>query len=223
MPLKLDLHLHSCHSGEAFGSLEEIVLRAKSVGLDGFALTDHNTISGNVEAARITKKHGLVFIPACEIKTTAGDIIALGIKKEIPKGLSAEETITRIHKQGALAVAAHPFAVFLHPKCGVGKRVYDLALDALEVFNARTYKGNNRAMRASQDLKLAKTAGSDAHTLEEIGNAYTIVDCKKDSNAILKEIKSGRTKIYGKKAKKRHILTWMGKKIIKKILNRARN
>ena len=143
MLLKLDLHLHSCHSGEAFGTIEEIVLRAKSVGLDGFALTDHNTISGNAEARRIAKKHGLIFIPACEIKTTAGDIIALGIKKEIPKGLSAEETIERIHKQGALAVAAHPFAVFLHPKCGVGKRVYDLALDALEVFNARTYNGNS--------------------------------------------------------------------------------
>ncbi|MBU4301088.1 MAG: PHP domain-containing protein [Nanoarchaeota archaeon] len=53
MRLKLDLHLHSCHSGEAFGTIEEIILCAKSVGLDGFALTDHNTISGNKEAAHI--------------------------------------------------------------------------------------------------------------------------------------------------------------------------
>jgi len=216
MLLKLDLHLHSRHSGEAFGTIEEIVLRAKSQGLDGFALTDHNSIAGNKEAAHISKKHGLVFIPGCEIKSREGDIIALGIKKEIPRGLSAEETIARIHEQGALAVAAHPFAVFLHPKCGVGKRVYDLALDAIEVFNARTYGGNGNAMRAANELKLAKTAGSDAHIPEEIGNAYTIVDCKKDAASILTEIKSGRTEIWGKKAKKRHILKWAGKKILKK-------
>ncbi len=220
MHLKLDLHLRSCYSGEAFGTVEEIVLRAKSTGLDGFALTDHNTIAGNKEAARLAKKHGLVFIPGCEIKSREGDIIALGIKKEIPKGLSAKETIARIHEQGALAVAAHPFAVFLHPYCGVGKRVYDLKLDAIEVFNARTYKGNRKAARAAEELKLAKTAGSDAHIIAEIGNAYTIVNCKKDIKLVIFEIASRRTEIRGKKAKRRHVLKWMGKKILKKVLNR---
>ena len=217
MHLKLDLHLHSIHSGEAFGTIEEIVLRAKSVGLDGFALTDHNSIAGNKEARRIAKKHGLIFIPACEIKSREGDIIALGIKKEIPEGLSAEETIARIHTQGALAVAAHPFAIFLHPRCGVGKRVYDLELDAIEVFNARTYRGNGNALQAANKLKLAKTAGSDAHTLEEIGNAYTVVDCRKNVKSVLGEIKAGRTEIFGKKAKRRHIITWMARKILKRL------
>ncbi len=216
MPLKLDLHIHSRHSGEAFGSLEEIVLRTKSVGLDGFALTDHNTISGNAEAARVAKKHCLIFIPGCEIKTTAGDIIALGIKKEIPKGLSAEETISRIHEQGALAVAAHPFAVFLHPKCGVGKQVFNLALDGIEVFNARTYIGNAEALKAAETLKLAKTAGSDAHTPEEIGNAYTVIDCGKSLKEILKKIKAGQTEIYGKKTKRHHVIKWIGKKLLKR-------
>lgn len=216
MPIKLDLHLHSCHSGEAFGTIKEIVLKIKEKGLDGFALTDHNSIAGNREAALLAKKHGLVFIPACEIKSREGDIIALGIKKEIPKGLSAEETIARIHKQGALAVAAHPFAVFLHPYGGVGKRVHSLKFDAIEVFNARTYGGNGKAMQAANELKLAKTAGSDAHTLEEIGNAYTIVNCKKDAKIILREIMCGRTEICGNKAKRRHIVKWALKKIKKK-------
>ncbi len=216
MPLKLDIHVHSRHSHEAFGTIKEIVLRAKSVGLDGFALTDHNSIAGNKEAARLSKKHRLIFIAGCEIKSKAGDIIALGIKKEIPKGLSAEETIAQIRKQGALAVAAHPFAIFLHPKCGVGRGVFDLKFDAVEAFNARTYAGNTKSLHAAEKLNLAKTAGSDAHTPEEIGNAYTIVDCGKNAKAVLREIAAGRTEIFGKRARKRHVLRWMGRKILKR-------
>ncbi len=215
MHLKLDLHLHSVYSGEAFNTIEEIVLKVKEKGLDGFALTDHNSIAGNKEAALLAKKHGVLFIPACEIKSKDGDIIALGIKEEIPKGLSCEETIARIHKQGALAVAAHPFAVFLHPKGGVGEKVFSCKFDAIEAFNARTYIGNEKSLYAAEKLNLPKTAGSDAHTIEEIGNAYTIVNCRKDIKSALKEIKAGRTKIYGKNAKRRSVLKWMVMKIFR--------
>lgn len=216
MPLKLDLHLHSQHSGEAFGTIEEIVLRAKSAGLDGFALTDHNSIAGNKEAARIANAHGLIFIPGCEIKSKDGDIIALGIKRKIKQGLSAEETIIKIHKQKALAVAAHPFALFLHPFGGVGKKVFTCKFDAIEALNARTYCGNSKALRAAEELNLPKTAGSDAHTPVEIGRAYTIVNCEKNPGAVLRAIAAGKTDICGSNSRKRHVMNWMVKKFAKK-------
>ncbi|VVB61749.1 phosphatase YcdX [uncultured archaeon] len=216
LKLKLDLHLHSVHSKEAFGTIKEIVLKIKEKGLDGFALTDHNSIAGNKKAAQLAKKHGILFIPACEIKSKDGDIIALGIKKEIPKGLSSEETIERIHKQGALAAAAHPFAVFLHPKGGVGEKVFGCKFDCIEAFNSRTYIGNKKSLCAAEELNIPKIAGSDAHTTGEIGNAYTIVNCKKNVSAVLQEIKAGHTEIYGKNAKRLSVLKWMGKKILKK-------
>ncbi len=221
MLLKLDLHVHSRHSGEAFGSVESVILAAKSRGLDGIALADHNSVAGNKEAVTLGKKHGILVIPSCEIKSKDGDIIALGIKKEIPKGLSAEETIQRIHQQAALAVAAHPFAVFLHPGGGVGRRVFDCGFDAIEAFNARTFAGNRKSMRIAEDMHIPKVAGSDAHMVQEIGNAYTIVDCEKNIPAVLREIKAGRTEIFGKTVPLKTVLEWMGKKFAKKLPGRT--
>ena len=91
-----------------------------------------------------------------------------------------------------------------------------MKLDAIEVFNARTYCGNEKALKAAETLNIAKTAGSDAHTIAEIGNAYTTLDCKNDVPTILREIKLMRTKIYGIKAKRRHIIKWALRKIKKK-------
>src|SRR4029450_10551158 len=70
-----------------------------------------------------------------EISTLNGHLLGLFLEELVPPGLTALETIARIHDQGGLAVAAHPF----HPLRGVdrgqysvGRLIPDLPLDASE-------------------------------------------------------------------------------------------
>ena len=191
--LKLDLHVHTKYSSDAFEEIEDLIKRAKQLGLDGFAITDHNTVAALKEAKKLAKKEKFLIIPGIEITSKQGDIIALGIEKNIPKGLSAEETIKRIHKLGGIAIAAHPFGMIYHWKC-VRIDAINLPFDAVEAINSRCYYANNLA----QKINKPKTAGSDTHILPELGRAYTLVNAKPDVKSILKAIKSGKTKVKGK-------------------------
>jgi len=184
MPLKIDLHVHTCYSGDTATTLEEVVTYAKRRGLDGIAVTDHDTVAGALE---LLKNYDLLVIPGIEIETSCGHIIGLNVAQTIPQGLGAAETIERIHESGGLAVVAHPFAAF---KSGWKSRVLSsLKVDAIEVKNSSnfpflltTYLSGRLAAR----LNLPQTAGSDAHIPQAIGTAYTLIEA--DSDAELEEI-----------------------------------
>jgi hypothetical protein len=197
MVVKLDLHIHSKHSYDGFLEVEEIVKRAKEIGLGGFALTDHNSIDGIKIAKELAEKENLIFIPGLEISSSDGDVLALGMEQLIPNGLSAEETIDKIHEAGGLAVAPHPFATLFHRIC-VGDLIRDLKFDAIESFNGRTLSGNKLAKKACNELNFPETAGSDAHLAEEIGNGCTIVDCNSNIQDVLVAIKKGKTQTEGR-------------------------
>jgi predicted metal-dependent phosphoesterase TrpH len=168
--MRLDLHVHSDHSGDSIATVESIVKAAKKRGLDGFALTDHNTIDGWREAARLCKAAGLVFIPAEEVSTTHGHVLALGIKKMVEPWRSPEDIINDIHKQRGLAVAAHPFDLF---RPALGNLVYGLKIDGIETVNGHAVYGNKQAVIAATAIGVRATGGSDAHTAIEVGNAWT--------------------------------------------------
>ncbi len=207
MVVKLDLHIHSKHSYDGFLEIEEIVKRAKEIGLSGFALTDHNSIDGIKIAKELAEKENLIFIPGLEVSSADGHVIALGVEQLIPKGLSAEETIDKIHEAGGLAIAPHPFAKLLHYLC-VGDLIRDLKFDAVESFNGRTLSGNKLAKKVCSELNFPATAGSDAHLVEEIGNACTTVDCNSTVLDILSTIKKGKTEISGKSIALKSILKY---------------
>src|SRR5689334_13873772 len=65
----VDLHSHSTASD---GTLEpaEVAQLAQRSGLDGFALTDHDTIAGLAEAGAEARRLGLEFVPGIEISCT---------------------------------------------------------------------------------------------------------------------------------------------------------
>lgn len=63
-----DLHIHSTASdGEL--SPWEVVVYARSRGIDTIAITDHNTTDGIYEAAAAGRQHGVAVIPAVELST----------------------------------------------------------------------------------------------------------------------------------------------------------
>ncbi|MEM3550826.1 MAG: PHP domain-containing protein, partial [Candidatus Bathyarchaeia archaeon] len=110
MKVKIDLHVHTCYSYDGLTTPEELILYGKKGGLDGLAITDHDRVDMALKIAKETRDY--VVIPGIEISCLNGHVIGLNVQEVIPKGLSIEETVERIHEQGGLAIACHPKAFF---------------------------------------------------------------------------------------------------------------
>jgi predicted metal-dependent phosphoesterase TrpH len=197
--LKVDFHVHSDCSIDGDMPPEEIIDLAKKLGLDAIAVTDHNAVEGGKETEKVAK--GLIVFVGSEIRTEEGEVIGLNLKRNIPEGLPLVHTCKLIKKQGGFLIVPHPFD---RMRSGIGRGIEKIVryIDAVEVFNARTLFGkfNKDSLEFAERHKLPKIAGSDAHFGKEMGSAYTVVDSEKRKGAILKAIKSGRTRILGNKS-----------------------
>jgi len=195
-PLKIDLHVHTYYSEDATITLKELVHYAKKNRLDGVAVTDHNTLRG---AQKLAKKSQLIIIPGLEVETRRGHILALNITTLIPPKLSLAETIQKIHNAGGVAVFAHPAALF---KTAWGnKKTLSSYLDAVEVINSAAFPfilSTHLSCRLAEQLKLPKTAGSDAHHASEIGTSYTLIDADSNIDDVAEAIRKGATTPFGK-------------------------
>jgi predicted metal-dependent phosphoesterase TrpH len=190
--MKLDLHLHTQYSPDAIGTPRNIAQLLKKKGFHGMAITDHNTVKG---ALKIQKDPPLDFIiiPGCEISTSQGHILALGINKEIKKGLAPQETIEKIQDSGGLAIIPHPFRLFT----GIKKKFSHA--DAIETFNGRcSYWCNLQAYKLAIQCQTAHTGGSDAHNPTEAGNGYTLIDDVTTPDDVLTKIQKKTTQGTGK-------------------------
>jgi predicted metal-dependent phosphoesterase TrpH len=170
--IKADLHIHTCYSIDCLAPLEKIVTRCREVGINCVAVADHNTIAGALE---LTKIAPFKVIIAEEIATTAGEIMGLFLSEGIRQGLSVQEAILRIRNQGGLVAIPHPFGRSLPWHASVLTSTKILSqVDIIEAFNSRTPFSNSirRAAMLAKEQGKAASAGSDAHTLDEIGRAY---------------------------------------------------
>jgi hypothetical protein len=177
---RADLHIHSNYSDGSAG-VEAIIRRAARLGLDAIAITDHNEIQGALAAGELCRTLGLEVkvIVGEEISTSDGHVIGLFLRQRIRPLLSAEATIEEIRRQGGLAVAAHPFSLWLKLfGCGgVGSKLEWLQFSAVETVNGSPMEGiaNNFAAWFNRKFtRLAELGGSDAHTVEAVGQAYTV-------------------------------------------------
>ncbi len=198
--MKLDLHVHSHYSPDSKSTVEAIVKQAHAVGLNGLAITDHNTTDAFFEAQDVVQDLGLdlTVISGVEVSTQEGHLIALGVETPPRPQMSFNVTVDRVHKNGGIAVAPHPYKLFRN---GVGS-LKGRRLDAVEVFNSRSLIGfaNYFAARSAAHLHLGVTGGSDAHSVEIVGVAYTDVDVEGDASShdVLNAIKAGRSQARGK-------------------------
>jgi predicted metal-dependent phosphoesterase TrpH len=162
------------------------------VGLSAIAVTDHNRPAGAREVARIAKDHDLMVVPASEVSSYNGHILALGVAEPIPRDLSASETIQRIEDHGGLAVGAHPGRFY------TGLKLSDIRSNhfrAVEVANGGSSLRQNRlARKVAQGKGVGMTGGSDAHHPEHIGRCRTVFRNPPSSvEELLEEIRAKRT------------------------------
>lgn len=188
---RVDCHIHTRASVDCLNEPADVIATARSRGLDRIAITDHNEIDGAFRCRDLDPERVIV---GEEVKTAEGiDITGLYLASKIPKGLSAVDTAAAIHEQGGLVYVPHPFA----GGKGAGAHVLDEIadhVDIIEVFNARIHRPerNRRAVDWARLRGLPGAAGSDAHTLREIGRGMTIVPAFHGKADLLESLRSGR-------------------------------
>jgi predicted metal-dependent phosphoesterase TrpH len=172
--IEVDLHMHTDHSGDCATPVEVLLQTARDRGLGAIAITDHNEVSGALEAAEIAAgMDDLKVIVAEEVKTAEqGEVIGLFLSEKIPKGLSMAETIAAIREQGGLVYVPHPFDRF-HSVPDY-EHLLDIVeeVDLLEVFNPRVALTafNEEAVRFAGKYRIIPAAGSDSHVAQGLGS-----------------------------------------------------
>jgi glycosyltransferase involved in cell wall biosynthesis len=167
----VDLHMHTDHSPDCATPVDALLDTAKSVGLGAIAVTDHNEISGALEARE--RADGIKVIVAEEVKTAdQGEVIGLFIEEKIPRGLTLQETIAEIRRQGGLVYVPHPFdRMHAIPDY---EHLLDIVedIDAIEVFNPRVAFSafNEEAARFAAKYRIVAGAGSDSHVVQGLGS-----------------------------------------------------
>lgn len=190
--LRADFHIHTEYSLDCDTSLNKIIERCLEVGINCIAIADHGTAEGGLRMQEIAP---FPVIVAEEILTPDGEIMGMFLKETIPSGLSLAQTIERIHAQDALVCAPHPFDTFARSGLG-GELLEEIAdeIDIIEVFNARSpfSQPSTKALNFALKHDIATSAGSDAHTLGEIGNAFIEMPEFSDKNDFLQALVKGK-------------------------------
>jgi hypothetical protein len=171
--IDVDLHMHTDHSGDCATPVAVLLQTARAQGLGAIAVTDHNEISGALEAQALSAEYGVKVVVAEEVKTASqGEVIGLFLREKIPRGMTLGETVAEIRRQGGLVYVPHPFdrmhsvPDYEHLLDIVGE------VDAIEVYNPRVAIGsfNEEAARFAAKYRIPAGAGSDAHVAQGLGS-----------------------------------------------------
>lgn len=194
MTRRYDLQVHTDASPCSNTPPERVAEAAADAGLDGIAVTDHDTLEG-VAAVRDAAPADLDVIAGVEVSTTAGHLLALNVS-EAPPRTDPLTAIDRVHEQGGVAVLSHPFDTL--------RQHYESELDALagavdgvEAVNSRCVRTrfNERAAAFATAHDLPATGGSDAHFPMEVGRAYTVVE---GDGSLADAVRDGRVRPGGR-------------------------
>jgi len=190
--LKADLHVHTEYSVDCNTPLEKIVSRCLKAGINCLAISDHGTAEG---ALKMRDMAPFTVIVAEEIMTPDGEIMGMFLKETIPSRLPVKEVISRIKAQGGLVCIPHPFDIlrFSALRNHVIEEIVD-QIDIIEVFNSRIFFPQNsaKALAFANKHDIPKSAGSDAHTLGEIGRTYIEMPEFKGKDDFLEALEKGK-------------------------------
>jgi len=189
----IDFHVHSLFSFDCKNDVKKIISRCKKIGIDGIAITDHNTIKGGMKALSLKEKDFLVIVGS-EVSTEKGEITGLFLNEEI-KSRCFDDVIDEIREQDGIIVLPHPFRYLNAILHGIEKNV----LRKIDIIEKINYLDHPLALLLSYLLtkksEMPFIGGSDAHKLFEVGKVRTIVYNAETLEELRDSILKGRIKI----------------------------
>ena len=203
-----DLHLHTIYSYDGTASLPAVLSRAKQLGLDVIAITDHDEIAGALKAMELAPHYGVEVIPGIEITTADGDLLAFFITEKVDASLSLIETVLRVRELGGVCVAPHPMAGGMGMKSLSARSILKALRNpqvAATLIGIETYNGtsidrmsNHYAFILACQLDITQTGSSDAHVLDTIGFGATEFEGNSAADLLI-SLKNGTTKVRKQK------------------------
>lgn len=195
--MKIDLHTHTIYgSACAYMDPDQLILKARSVGLDGICITEHDHVWGDEALERLRAKHDYLVIGGVEVSTDCGEVLVFGLHQPVLDIFDIHDLKRIVDKAQGVMILAHPFRYepdlvnrhvtsALSSPVALGSAlignilknpVYDL-VDALETHNGRSgIKEKNFTKAVARHLNLPGTGGSDAHAVMGVGTCYTRFD-----------------------------------------------
>ncbi len=203
----IDLHTHSYpKSDDSFVSVDELIEGAKTLGLDGICLTEHDGFWSQDDVKDLCRRHDFLVLSGSEINTDAGHILVFGLQEYV-FGLHKPPFLRRmVNKAGGVLIAAHPYRRRYLSDPGkdpdaraemLQRAVADdffLMCDAIEGCNGRGKPDENEFSRdLGNAFALPSTGGSDAHRIGQLGTVATRFERRITGlEDMVKEIKAGR-------------------------------
>jgi len=189
--IRADFHNHTHYSPDSILSPEQFVREARRRRLTTAAITDHNTIRG---ALAIREAADFPVIVGEEVKSADGEILGLFLSEDVPRDLTASETIARIKDQGGIVGVPHPFDSL---RSALREDVLlDLVdqIDFIEALNARMVfsRHNDQARKFASDHGLPVSAGSDAHSSWEVGRVHVEMVAFEGPGDFIASLRQGR-------------------------------
>jgi len=199
----IDLHLHTSEASPCSSApLDRLITEARSIGLDGICLTDHNHVWEATQVEDLRQKHGFLILRGNEITTNQGDMLVFGLERDVQGIIPLEDLREEVLEVGGFMIVAHPFRGFL--TFGIGQlgltpekamqRPLFKSVDAIEVMNGKvTPKENEFAQEVAALLGMAGTGGSDAHEVAEVGvYATRFSENIQDEKGLIEALKAGK-------------------------------
>ncbi len=191
--LRLDMHVHTSFSHDGLEGPACLVKRAAEIGLDGLAITDHNTQEGVGEAIDAGRELGVIVIPGVEVSCREGHVLAYGAQDF---GFSAGETVGEVVRAvkarhaSCIVAPAHPFDLY---RSGMGWAAARYPFDAVETVNSHSVVPRSLVVPMARKMGVGELGGSDAHALCGLGSGLTVVSA--DSSSLLQAVAtSGRAR-----------------------------
>lgn len=196
-----DFHVHSSTFSDSGVTPWGIVVEARRRGIDALSFNGHNQVWDGKSARAFSRWiGGPTVLTGQEIMAANGPhIIAVGTHAVIDgRGRDVAAIADEIHRQGGIAIAAHPFPVFWP--------AYDDAavqrLDGAEICHPMVYWPENAQRELEQFSargRFAAIGSSDYHGVGRLGLCRTYVFARDASaEAILEAVRARRTVVYGR-------------------------
>lgn len=184
--MKIDLHTHTFPRSQCSNmTIEELAGEAKRIGLDGFCVTEHQSLWSPQDLEELSQKAGILIFSGNEITTAQGDVLVFGLDMDIQGIITIQQLKKYVDEARGYSILAHPFRGF--KLFGIGELQMSVEqacqkkalkyVDAIEIRNAQVRdQENEMAEKVAKILKLPGTSGSDAHNVDDVGKLITIFD-----------------------------------------------
>ncbi len=202
----IDLHTHTRPlSWDSYLTPDELIERSKAAGLDGICLSEHDFFWKPEDVRELARRHNYLVLPAIEINTDDGHILAYGLSKYVYGMHRSHELAHHAEQANGALVAAHPYRRqmpwYIESDIDYQEALVRAARNpayhyciALEAINGRGAKKENEfSQRLCELMDVPGTAGSDAHARIDIGCCATYFERDiREVEDLIAELKAGR-------------------------------